>query len=183
MRRIEIALDREISLTQDPIIKFSLSRRLYDAPPILANYARTSIDCASSAYLSAQNELGVKTVNTIFSDSNQKSQQITNLKDAISKLSDCVQTVSTDLNCSFSVKHNAYVDYCLFVLLLFTGHRPVRDSFWSLTQMDIEDQMLLIDDKSKHDYDYRLSFINDVCASIITSYVGTQKFISFFNKE
>ncbi|CAM5289228.1 hypothetical protein SSTU70S_06580 [Stutzerimonas stutzeri] len=50
-----------------------------------------------------------------------------------------------------AVRHNAYTDYCLALLMCCTGHRPVADPFSLLEQFDLERGMLLISDKAPNE--------------------------------
>lgn len=44
-------------------------------------------------------------------------------------------------------RHNAYVDYCLALLIAGTGHRAVQDPFESIDQFDLDTGLLLVSDK------------------------------------
>src|SRR5690554_2186892 len=68
------------------------------------------------------------------------------VKELVKKLSERVDfAIKNQLD--VSEYHNAYVDYCLVLLFLSTGHRPVKDPFQSRQCFNIEQGMITISDK------------------------------------
>lgn len=62
-------------------------------------------------------------------------------KNALAKLEACKQSQDiVDI-------HNAYVDYCLAILMTGTAHRPVEDPFPKLSHIDLQNNLILISDK------------------------------------
>ena len=52
---------------------------------------------------------------------------------------------------NIAIKHNAFTDYCLTLLFLSTGHRPVNTPFEAEGLFDLEDGLILISDKVVHE--------------------------------
>lgn len=52
---------------------------------------------------------------------------------------------------NIAIKHNAYTDYCLAMLFIATGHRPVNDPLEAEHLFDLEVGLILISDKVVHE--------------------------------
>ncbi|GLR64507.1 tyrosine-type recombinase/integrase [Marinospirillum insulare] len=52
---------------------------------------------------------------------------------------------------NIAIKHNAFTDYCLAMLFLATGHRPVNDPLEAEHLFDLEEGFILISDKVVHE--------------------------------
>jgi len=57
------------------------------------------------------------------------------------------KSVINSLQHPVSARHNVFTDYVVSLLLFATGHRPVTDPFCYLTDIDLDNGWLLIDDK------------------------------------
>lgn len=68
--------------------------------------------------------------------------------------------------------HNTMVDYCVCLLLCTTGHRAVKDPFAYLSQFDLENRMLLINDKViSENQAWRLVALPQVAAEQVQLYI------------
>lgn len=64
---------------------------------------------------------------------------------------DCLATyvdeVMRDETANIILKHNTFTSYCLVMLTYSTGHRPVTDMFAFLEDIDLEENIVVINDK------------------------------------
>lgn len=75
--------------------------------------------------------------------------------------------------------HNAYSDYCLTVLMLCTGHRPVIDPFGELKKFDLDAGIVEIDDKAVTEgRRYRIVPLPSVACDIVNYYKKHLKIVS-----
>ena len=70
-------------------------------------------------------------------------ETISRLRDGLSEQFRLVLARKDDI----ITRHNAFTSYCLGLLLLVTGHRPVQDPFPSISHFDLARGLLLICDK------------------------------------
>jgi len=68
-------------------------------------------------------------------------------------------------------KHNAYSTYCVILLMHLTCHRPVRDPFWTKKHINIEDGLILINDKAvDNNREFRLVSLPELAVEQLTEY-------------
>jgi hypothetical protein len=69
--------------------------------------------------------------------------------DIVNNLNELVCRITTDAN--HYLRHNLMIAYSYFMLLFFTGARPVHHLFSSFTQVDVINQLIFISDKDTVD--------------------------------
>lgn len=72
---------------------------------------------------------------------------IEEFKKNIDKLGNHVQTTIENNEHSIVYRHNTYVAYCVIMLGYCNGHRPVNDMFCFRSDIDLEENILVINDK------------------------------------
>ena len=75
--------------------------------------------------------------------------------------------------------HNAYVDYCIGLLMTGTGHRPVEDLFPKLSHIDLQSDFIIISDKAMSEKSaWRIAGIPDIAKKQIAYYLQHLKALS-----
>lgn len=94
-------------------------------------------------------------------------------KNALAKLEACKKSNSIiDI-------HNAFVDYCLGLLMTGTGHRPVEDLFPKLSHIDLQSDFIIISDKVLSEKSaWRIAGIPDIAKKQIAYYLQHLKALS-----
>ncbi len=150
---IPAALAVELALRhQDPSVIFHLSGRPNHVAPMLSYYVVHSVDVLAERYSNAVHALlGLPfrcrpnaSVTRSYSGHYPSEEAIRRFRQGVS---DQVR-LPTGRKIDLISRHNAFTSYCLGLLLLSTGHRPVRDPFCSPRHFDLDRGVLLICDKA-----------------------------------
>jgi len=93
------------------------------------------------------------------------------LKNNIIVLSSKIDEIMSDDIQELYYKHNMFTSYCVLMLLYSTGHRPVRDMFCFREDLDLEENILLINDKISSDANKnRVCWFSDTAKDQIKEY-------------
>ena len=152
VERISAALAIELAIKyQDPTVIFYLSGRPNYIAPVLSYYVVHSVDELASRYSKTIQELlelpshcsEISRATAKLSGYFPTTETISRLRDGLSEQFRLVLARKDDI----ITRHNAFTSYCLGLLLLVTGHRPVQDPFPSISHFDLARGLLLICDK------------------------------------
>jgi len=93
------------------------------------------------------------------------------LKNNITNLSSKINTIMSDENIEIYYKHNMFTSYCVLMMLYSSGHRPVRDMFCFREDIDLEENILLINDKISSDANKnRVCWLSDLAKEQVKKY-------------
>lgn len=155
IERISAALAVELAIKyQDPTITFYLSGRPNYVAPVLSYYVVHSVDELAYRYSQTVQELlelpasdrpltGATTKCSGYFPTAEATHQF---REGVSEQFQLALERKKDI----ASQHNAFTSYCLALLLLGTGHRPAQDPFPSLSHLDLDRGLLLINDKSSN---------------------------------
>ncbi|WP_100644048.1 hypothetical protein [Alteromonas facilis] len=158
MDKVPAALHLELQLLyRDESLSFLLASKPSQAHAYLGYYVSHEIQRLKEAYNKATQNLLTEDF-YVPSDPNPLSEscdaKIVTLPHPSRNDIDCLRKsilneISLAKDCKNIIEiHNRYTDYCLSLLFLATGHRPVEDPFGSLEQIDLENGLIAISDKS-----------------------------------
>lgn len=190
--RLARALRVEINAqTHDDTITHAIAGRAIDVPPVASYYSSFSSQKAEQAY---QNAWAKLFSNLSIPVETSPLHQTTHEEDLfvgsrvlpkhdhiVRFVKNLRMQVEQSLQSDAAICHNAFTFYCLWLLLLATGHRPVKDPFESLDNMDVNREWFLINDKaSSSAKETRLVPLGHVAQEQLNEYCAHLKRLSDF---
>ncbi len=150
-RRIDAALKNEIVINErNPLITFLLAGKDSYAVPMMAYYTSIPVSHLQDVYQESVHKLMMRPGKDVNYDS-AKTKAVATANEVnrhVTKQINGLRCLFKNSRAKIWEKHNAFVNYCVSMLMFATWHRPVNDPFESINRVDTNNGLVAIDDKN-----------------------------------
>lgn len=150
--RLARALRVEVNaLSHNAVSSHFIAGRDFDVPPVATYYSGITFSKLAGLYETACTRLLSQPTNTLASKKQPDlfvgSAVLPNKDEICQFVTSLVHTFEGVSEADIVRLHNTFVTYTLWMLLLGTGHRPVKDPIESIDILDLERGWLIVNDK------------------------------------